>query len=137
MNCLRCNGLAVCDDSLTVEFGSSSDFHAWRCLNCGMVIDDVIAHNRHDLSEKPQAAGMVVRLRERHHAISRLLKNYLGHGPLHESRVAATIIGCPAGWSKRSSSKAAASEGAKRRRRPPAPPIACRNRRVPGRTLSP
>jgi hypothetical protein len=53
MNCQRCDGLAVSDDSLTVESGSSSDFHAWRCINCGMVIDDVIAHNRHRISGKP------------------------------------------------------------------------------------
>ena len=45
---------------------------------------------------------------------SRLLTNYLGHSPLHESRVAVTIIGCPAGWSKWPSSEAAASEGANR-----------------------
>ena len=46
MNCLRCNGLAVSDDSITVEIGSSFDYHGWRCLNCGMVIDDVICHNQ-------------------------------------------------------------------------------------------
>jgi hypothetical protein len=46
MNCRRCNGLAVSDDSITVQIGSSSDFHGWRCLNCGMVIDDVIRHNQ-------------------------------------------------------------------------------------------
>lgn len=46
MNCRRCNGLAVSDDSLAVEVGSSSDFHGWRCLNCGMIIDDVIRRNQ-------------------------------------------------------------------------------------------
>lgn len=29
---------------------------------------------------------------------SRLLTNYLGYSPLHESRVAVKIIGCTAGW---------------------------------------
>jgi hypothetical protein len=46
MNCLRCNGLAVSDDSIAVEIGSSSDFHGWRCVNCGMIVDDVIQNNR-------------------------------------------------------------------------------------------
>jgi len=46
MTCLRCHGLAVSDDSFAVEIGSSSNFHGWRCLNCGMVIDDVIRHNQ-------------------------------------------------------------------------------------------
>ncbi|NJN71043.1 MAG: hypothetical protein HC801_12760 [Nitrospira sp.] len=46
MNCPRCNGLAVSDDSIAVEIGSSSDFHGWRCVNCGMIVDDVIQDNR-------------------------------------------------------------------------------------------
>jgi len=46
MNCLRCNGLAVRDDSISVQIGSSSDFHGWRCVNCGMIVDDVIRHNQ-------------------------------------------------------------------------------------------
>ena len=46
MNCLRCNGLAVSDDGIAVEIGSSSDFHGWRCVNCGMIVDDVIQNNR-------------------------------------------------------------------------------------------
>jgi len=46
MNCLRCNGLAVSDDSIAVQVGSPSNAHGWRCINCGMVIDDVIRHNQ-------------------------------------------------------------------------------------------
>lgn len=46
MNCLRCNGLTVNDDSIAIENGSSSDFHGWRCVNCGMIVDDVIRNNR-------------------------------------------------------------------------------------------
>lgn len=53
MNCVRCNGLAVSDDSITVQIGSISDFHGWRCLNCGMVIDDVIRRNQR-VSAKPK-----------------------------------------------------------------------------------
>ena len=46
MNCPRCNGLTVSDDSFAVQTGSSSDFHGWRCVNCGMLVDDVINRNR-------------------------------------------------------------------------------------------
>lgn len=55
MNCLRCNGLVVSDDSITVEIGSSSNFHGWRCLNCGMVCDDIIHHNRRRVPLKATA----------------------------------------------------------------------------------
>jgi len=52
MNCLRCNGLAVSDDSFAVQTGSSSDFHGWRCVNCGMIVDDVITRNRRVISRQ-------------------------------------------------------------------------------------
>ncbi len=62
MNCRRCNGLAVSDDSITVQIGSSSDCHGWRCLNCGMVIDDVIRRN-----QQASARPKVPRRRELRH----------------------------------------------------------------------
>ena len=46
MNCLRCNGLAVSDDSISLEAGSPSKAHGWRCVNCGMISDNVIRHNQ-------------------------------------------------------------------------------------------
>lgn len=46
MNCQRCNGLTVNDDSIALQAGSSSDLHGWRCVNCGMIVDDVINRNR-------------------------------------------------------------------------------------------
>ena len=52
MNCLRCNGLAVSDDSFAVQTGSTSDFHGWRCINCGMIGDDVINKNRRVISRQ-------------------------------------------------------------------------------------
>ncbi|NGZ08983.1 MAG: hypothetical protein CV088_06280 [Nitrospira sp. LK70] len=57
MNCLRCNGLAVTDDSFAVQTGSSSDFHGWRCVNCGMIVDDVINQNRQGASQRRVAGG--------------------------------------------------------------------------------
>ena len=50
MNCLRCNGLTVSDDSFSVQTGSTSNFHGWRCINCGMIADDVINKNRQVIS---------------------------------------------------------------------------------------
>ena len=52
MNCLRCNGLTVSDDSFAIQTGSPSDFHGWRCVNCGMIIDDVINRNRQVISRQ-------------------------------------------------------------------------------------
>lgn len=46
MNCPRCNGLLVSDDSFSVQTGSPANFHGWRCVNCGMIADDVINKNR-------------------------------------------------------------------------------------------
>lgn len=57
MNCQRCNGLAVSDDSFAVQTGASSDFHGWRCVNCGMIVDDVIHQNRHILARRSGSSG--------------------------------------------------------------------------------
>jgi len=57
MNCLRCNGLAVSDDSFSVQTGSTSDFHGWRCINCGMIGDDVINKNRRVISRQRVSPG--------------------------------------------------------------------------------
>ena len=57
MNCLRCNGLTVSDDSFSVQTGSSSDFHGWRCVNCGMIFDDVISRNREGISRPRMPPG--------------------------------------------------------------------------------
>jgi hypothetical protein len=46
MNCPRCNGLAVSDYSIDQQAGPSSGFHGWRCVNCGMISDDVIHENQ-------------------------------------------------------------------------------------------
>ena len=45
--CLRCDGLMVCELFEDCE-GLSSDheFAGWRCLNCGAIVDPVIAAHR-------------------------------------------------------------------------------------------
>jgi hypothetical protein len=48
MMCLRCEGLMVFE--LFEDFeGLSSDyeFTGWRCINCGAIVDPVIAAHRH------------------------------------------------------------------------------------------
>jgi hypothetical protein len=49
MTCLRCHGLAVCDDSIAVQSGWPANCQVWRCVNCGMITDDVIRRNQHAL----------------------------------------------------------------------------------------
>lgn len=46
MNCPRCDGLAVSDYSSDLQAGPSSGFHGWRCVNCGMISDEVIRENQ-------------------------------------------------------------------------------------------
>ena len=46
MNCPRCGGLAVSDYSIDQQAGPSSGFHGWRCVNCGMISDNVIRENQ-------------------------------------------------------------------------------------------
>jgi len=63
MNCMRCNGLAVRDDSFAIQTGSSSNFHGWRCVNCGMIVDDVIRNNKRVL-QQPRRSRDAERRRE-------------------------------------------------------------------------
>ena len=46
MNCPRCDGFAVREYNVQQPAGSPFGFHEWRCLNCGMISDDVIHHNQ-------------------------------------------------------------------------------------------
>lgn len=57
MNCQRCNGLAVYDDSFVVQTGSSSDVQAWRCVNCGMIVDEVIHQNQQVFLRRKTSTG--------------------------------------------------------------------------------
>lgn len=57
MNCRRCNGLAVRDDSLMVQTGSLSKVQCWRCINCGMIVDDVIDRNRRKPPQQKVSPG--------------------------------------------------------------------------------
>src|SRR5262245_35172958 len=47
MTCDRCHGLMVTDDSVDMdERDGLSDVKAWRCVQCGEWIDNVILRNR-------------------------------------------------------------------------------------------
>lgn len=44
MTCLRCDGLMVQERYDDLELGSAGhEILGWRCLNCGMIVDPLIA----------------------------------------------------------------------------------------------
>ena len=53
MRCLRCNGLMVCEKFEDVGGLGSSDheYAGWRCINCGAIVDPVIAAHRRFTSQ--------------------------------------------------------------------------------------
>ena len=59
MRCARCEGLMVREKFEVFELGSCGDeFSGWRCVNCGRIVDLVIAaHQRITL---PAAASLQV-----------------------------------------------------------------------------
>jgi len=47
MTCQRCEGLMVLELYDDLELGSAGyEVSAWRCLNCGAIVDSVIAAHR-------------------------------------------------------------------------------------------
>ena len=47
MTCRRCDGLMVREQYEDIELGSAGyAVSAWRCLNCGAIVDSVIASHR-------------------------------------------------------------------------------------------
>jgi len=47
MTCQRCDGLMVQEQYDDIELGSAGyAVSAWRCLNCGAIVDHVIATHR-------------------------------------------------------------------------------------------
>ena len=47
MTCPRCNGLMVRERYDDLELGSAGhEISGWRCLNCGAIVDPVIATHR-------------------------------------------------------------------------------------------
>lgn len=47
MTCQRCEGLMVLERYDDLELGSAGyEVSAWRCLNCGAIVDSVIAAHR-------------------------------------------------------------------------------------------
>ncbi len=44
MTCQRCKGLMVLEQYDDIELGTAGyEVSAWRCLNCGAIVDSVIA----------------------------------------------------------------------------------------------
>ena len=46
MNCPRCDGLTVREYNIHLPVGSPIGFHEWRCVNCGMISDNIIRTNQ-------------------------------------------------------------------------------------------
>ena len=48
MTCLRCDGLMVHEkfEDLDGLWSSDHEFTGWRCLNCGAIVDPVIAAHK-------------------------------------------------------------------------------------------
>jgi len=44
MNCPKCAGLLIQEEIQE----HSGRFHGWRCIQCGLRLDQIIAQNRHD-----------------------------------------------------------------------------------------
>jgi RNase P subunit RPR2 len=64
MACQRCNGLMVRERYDDLKLGSAGyEVFAWRCLNCGEIVDPVIAaHHRttHKTKSDQQRLGDLV-----------------------------------------------------------------------------
>ena len=54
MTCARCQGLMVTDSFIDLQETGHHWMKAWRCMNCGYVVDSVAAQNR-----LLQAAGYI------------------------------------------------------------------------------
>ena len=46
MRCLRCQGFMIEDRFVHPEHADTLEVVAWRCINCGEVLDAVIHHHR-------------------------------------------------------------------------------------------
>lgn len=49
MKCPRCHGSMVYDRF----FNHCENYQAWRCINCGQILDGMIVHNRFLHGRKP------------------------------------------------------------------------------------
>ena len=57
MRCARCDGLMVCEqfEDLGGLGLGDHEYAGWRCINCGAIVDPVIAAHRH-LKSQPAAS---------------------------------------------------------------------------------
>lgn len=65
MTCLRCEGLMVHEkfEDLDGLWSSDHEFTGWRCLNCGAIVDPVIAAHKHITSSIAIYSGVANRAR--------------------------------------------------------------------------
>ena len=86
MMCLRCDGLMVCEKFEDLEGLGSSDheFTGWRCLNCGTIVDPVIAVHRRITSSVVTSVQTLTTL---HGALSSWADRIADHLTIQERRV--------------------------------------------------
>ena len=54
MTCTRCQGLMISDSFIDLEETGHLWMKAWRCMNCGCIVDAIVEQNR-----RLQAAGLI------------------------------------------------------------------------------
>lgn len=54
MNCPKCTGLLIQEEIQE----HSGRFHGWRCIQCGLRLDQTIAQNRHDAQPDARSTAM-------------------------------------------------------------------------------
>ncbi len=61
MTCLRCDGLMVQEkfEDLDGLWSSDHEFTGWRCLNCGAIVDPVIAAHKRITSSAEEHPSVV------------------------------------------------------------------------------
>ena len=78
MTCLRCEGLMVHEKfgDLVGLWSSDHEFTRWRCLNCGAIVDPVIAAHRRITSS---IVASIQALTTEHNALSQWTDRLADH----------------------------------------------------------
>lgn len=72
MRCERCHGFMIVDHFTDMEAGSEPLWlRAWRCVNCGEVVEPAIAGHR--LAQRSYLTRLVDRLKKRSSKISEVV----------------------------------------------------------------
>lgn len=86
MTCLRCDGLMVHEkfEDLDGLWSSDHEFTGWRCLNCGAIVDPVIAAHKRITSS---VVASIQALTTEHDALSSWTDRLADHLTVQKRRV--------------------------------------------------